>query len=171
MTTKTPQESTPVRALLGEARNLFRSVRPTGEDDDQSDRFLTRHTRDVYHRVADMLAELLDASPRALRQALMRLCDERDPNVLEIGGKESADDELINRLKEILLSISVTFEQIDGPYLRVIELVLSRDDTPVRYLNKTYVGGTQVPHQVSTDRLLTGAAETRFAVYPPAMEV
>lgn len=171
MTTKTPQESTPVRALLGEVRNFFRSVRPTGEDDDQSDRFLTRHTRDVYHRVADMLAEVLDASPRALRQALMRLCEERDPNVLEIGGNEPVDDELVKRLKAILRSIIVTFEKIDGPYLRVIELSLSRDDTPVRYLNKTYVGDTEVPHQVSNDRLLTGATETRFTVYPPATEV
>jgi ribosomal protein L17 len=148
---------------------MLRAVRKGGDGDgDQVDRSLVHHKRDVYRRVADRMAQLLPAPPAALRVALMRLCEEDDPRVLSPWGEEPVDETLVDRLREILIAVTVIFEYIEGPYVRIVELAVRDGDKTVVYRNKTYADGLEVPQRVTEARIRAGETETRFTVYPPA---
>ncbi|MFJ4583599.1 hypothetical protein [Streptomyces echinatus] len=150
-------------------RRVLRAFRKDGNSNGgQGDLRLVRHKRDVYRRVADRMARLLAAPPEALRVALMRLCEEDDPRVFSPRDEEPVDETLVDRLREILVALTVIFEYIEGPYVRVVELVVRDGDKPVVYRNKTYADGLEVPHPVTEARIMDGETETRFTVYPPA---
>ncbi|NEC89510.1 hypothetical protein [Streptomyces sp. SID12501] len=166
MTGQDPEEATATRSAI--TQRFRRAFRKDGDGDgDQADLRLVHHKRDVYRRVAGRMAQLLPAPPAPLRVALMRLCEEDDPRVLSSGGEEPVDETLVDRLREILIALTVIFEYIEGPYVRVVELVVRNGDKPVVYRNKTYADGLDVPHRVTEARIMAGETETRFTVYPP----
>ncbi|MFD8885854.1 hypothetical protein ACFV0H_25560 [Streptomyces erythrochromogenes] len=167
MAGEVPEEATAPWSVI--AQRMLRAVQKGGDGDkEQVGRSLVRHKRDVYRRVADRMAQVLPAPPALLRVALMRLCEEDDPRVLSPWGEEPVDATLVDRLREILISVTVIFEYIEGPYVRIVELVVRDGDKPVVYRNKTYADGLEVPHRVTQERISAGETETRFTVYPPA---
>jgi hypothetical protein len=99
-----PRLSLAVSAIAG-LRSLLRKIIEHAANQDAVERIT------VYRMITDSCAEFLRLKPELVYPAILALCGEDDPDLLDSAGEP--DQEVLSSLRRVLLKASVTYDELE----------------------------------------------------------